>query len=79
MPVSSGAVALLAFLLDARPAAVRRLAPAPADLRAVADMLRTYAEARWETTLRAPGVAGRLRSVAAEPRGVGRPAAGPRT
>jgi DNA repair protein RecO (recombination protein O) len=54
--MSSGARALLAFLLDARPTALGRVAPAPSDLAVACDILRGYAEACWETRLRAPGV-----------------------
>jgi DNA repair protein RecO (recombination protein O) len=59
-PLPPAAMALLAFLVDARPAAVRRLAPAPRDLAAASEALVAYAEARWEVRLRAPGVAARL-------------------
>lgn len=59
--VTPAAAALVHFLLDARPAAVARVAARAADAEAVKDLIRTYAETRWETTLRAPGVAGRLR------------------
>ncbi len=76
---SSATAALLAFLLDARPAAVARLAPAPADRMAASEMLRSFAEACWETKLRAPVVAGQLRIAAAAPGRLGRTAAAPRT
>jgi DNA repair protein RecO (recombination protein O) len=65
IPISFSVAALLAFLLDARPGAVGRLAPAPADQTAAAEMLRLFAEACWETKLRAPIVAGQLRTAAA--------------
>ncbi|MDQ7858998.1 MAG: DNA repair protein RecO [Armatimonadota bacterium] len=55
-----GAMALLAFLLDASPAAVRRLTPPVRDLTAAGEALLAYAEARWEARLRAPAVAARL-------------------
>jgi hypothetical protein len=58
----------VAFLLDARPAAIRRLEAPEADRAAAAEMLRTYAEACWETALRAPGIAGRLRTARSEAR-----------
>lgn len=58
--ISPGAMALLAFLLDAHPAAVRRLTPSPRDLTAAGDAILAYAEARWETRLHAPAVAARL-------------------
>lgn len=58
--ISPGAMALLAFLRDAHPAAVRRLTPSPRDLTAVGEAILAYAEARWETRLRAPAVAARL-------------------
>jgi DNA repair protein RecO (recombination protein O) len=66
--VSTGAVALVVFLLDAQAAAVRRLEAPAGDQAAAADMLRIYAEACWETTLRAPGVAGQLRAAKSEVR-----------
>lgn len=78
VPVSPAAVALIAFLLDARPAAVRRLAPPSADLVAAAEILRMYAEVCWETKLRAPGVAGQLRAAGGR-HGLVRSGAGPRT
>lgn len=56
----SGARALLVFLLDARPAALSRVAPSPRDLAAACEILREYAEVCWETRLRAPGVVERL-------------------
>lgn len=58
--ISGPDLALLAFLLDARPPAVRRIAPAPDALAAVGGVLREYAEACWETRLRAPAVVRRL-------------------
>ncbi len=54
--VAPAAQALLRFLLDASPSAVRRLAPAPGVRSAVADLLFAYAEACWETRLRSPAV-----------------------
>ncbi len=78
VPVSSPAVALIAFLLDARPAAVRRLAPPAADLDAAAEILRAYAEVCWETRLKAPGVARQLRAADARHR-LTRVGAGSRT
>jgi DNA repair protein RecO (recombination protein O) len=59
-PLSAGAVALLRFLLDARPAAVRRASPGPPSTVEVARALRAYAEAAWDTRLRAPAVIGRV-------------------
>jgi len=58
--ISSGARALLAFLLDARPAALGRVAPGPRDLASACEILRGYAEACWETRLQAPGVVERV-------------------
>ncbi len=58
--VTPRVVALLAFLLDARGAAVRRLAPGPGEPAAAEGLLRAYAEVCWETRLKAPGVVGRL-------------------
>lgn len=60
MPLSSGAVALLRFLLDARPPAVRRVHPGPPSKTELGRALRVYAEATWETRLRAPAVVSRL-------------------
>lgn len=76
---SQGAVALLGFLLDAQPAAIPRLRPAPGDLTAAGDVLRGYAEACWETRLRAPGVVGRFLSAASAPGGFERTPASRRT
>ncbi|MDR7486530.1 MAG: DNA repair protein RecO [Armatimonadota bacterium] len=76
VPVAQSAVALLAFLLDARPAAVARVAPAPRDLAAASEALRGYAEARWEVRLRAPGIVGRLRASTRAPAAAAAP---PRT
>jgi DNA repair protein RecO (recombination protein O) len=59
--MTRGAVALLRFLLDARHPAVRRLHPGPPERAEVGEKLRLYAEACWETRLRAPGVVGQLR------------------
>ncbi|MBM3469856.1 MAG: DNA repair protein RecO [Armatimonadetes bacterium] len=56
IPVAPAALALLRFLLDARPPAVRRLAPASAVRSAVAGLLFGYAETCWETRLRSPAV-----------------------
>ena len=60
MPLSSGAVALLRFLLDARPPAVRRVHPGPPSKTELERALRVYAEVTWETRLRAPAVVSRL-------------------
>ncbi len=60
-PITQGAVALLRFLLDARHPAVQRARPGPAQRGELADALRRFAEACWETRLRAPDVVGRLR------------------
>lgn len=56
VPVAPAALALLRFLLDARPHAVRRMAPAPAVRSAVSGVLFGYAEACWDTRLRSPAV-----------------------
>jgi DNA repair protein RecO (recombination protein O) len=61
LPISAGAVALLRFLLDARHPAVRRAHPGPPQRGELAEALRRYAEACWETRFRAPDVVGRLR------------------
>jgi hypothetical protein len=58
--IPQSAVALIEFLLDARPSAVTRAAPAARDVDAAGDALRGYAEVCWETRLRAPGVLRRL-------------------
>lgn len=58
--ISSGTRALLAFLLDAHPSALGRAAPAPRDRAVAGELLREYAEACWETRLRAPAVVERL-------------------
>ncbi|MDR7533312.1 MAG: DNA repair protein RecO [Armatimonadota bacterium] len=63
-PLDARAAALLAFLLDARPAAVRRLRPPARALAAAGRALRRTAEAAWEVRLRAPAVIGRLRETA---------------
>lgn len=63
-PVDGRTAGLLAFLLDARPAAVRRLHPPARDLAAATRALRQVAEAAWEVRLRAPAVVGRLRETA---------------
>ncbi|MGH2404284.1 MAG: hypothetical protein ACRDGN_07440, partial [bacterium] len=55
---------LLAFLLDARGAALRHLHPALGEIRALAEQLFGYAEVCWEARLRAPTVVGRLRDAA---------------
>src|SRR3990172_7991107 len=60
MPLSSGAVALLRFLLDARPPAVRRVHPGPPCKTELGRALRVYAEVTWDTRLRAPAVVSRL-------------------
>jgi DNA repair protein RecO (recombination protein O) len=75
--ISSGARALLAFLLDAQPAALRRLAPPPRDLAEAGRILKAYAEACWETRLRAPTVVERIsgppgQTVGAAPQASGR-------
>ncbi|MBI3997976.1 MAG: DNA repair protein RecO [Armatimonadetes bacterium] len=62
--ISSWAIALLAFLLDARPAAIRRVDPPASEVAAIAGLLQRYAEVCWETRLRAPAVVGRLREPA---------------
>jgi DNA repair protein RecO (recombination protein O) len=62
MAVPQSVAALVAFLLDARPAAVERATPAPRDLDVAGGLLRAYAEVCWESRLRAPGVIGRLRA-----------------
>ena len=59
--ITRGAVALLRFLLDARYAVVQRTRPGPAHRDELAEALRRYAEACWETRFRAPDVVGRLR------------------
>ena len=59
--ITSGAIALLRFLLDARHAAVRRAHSGPPHLAELAEALRRYAEVCWETRFRAPDVVGRLR------------------
>lgn len=64
--VPQAAAALLAFLLDAGPAAVQRVKPPAGAVTAVGDLLRWYAETRLEVALRAPRVASRIR--AGEPR-----------
>jgi len=56
IPVGAAALALLRFLLDAQPAAVRRLVPPSAVRSSVAGLLYGYAEACWETRLRSPAV-----------------------
>jgi DNA repair protein RecO (recombination protein O) len=56
--------ALVAFLLDASPAALKRAAPAGRDLELAGDLLLGYAEACWEIRLRAPTVLGRVRASA---------------
>lgn len=56
VPVAPAAMALLRFLLDAQPSAVRRLEPPSAVRSAVAGLLYGYAEACWETRLRSPAV-----------------------
>jgi DNA repair protein RecO (recombination protein O) len=61
LPISQGAAALLRFLLDARHPAVRRAHPGPPQRGELAEALRRYAEACWETRFRAPDVVGRLR------------------
>jgi DNA repair protein RecO (recombination protein O) len=66
-PLTQGAAALLAFLLDARPSAVGRLAPAPTSADGAGTALRAYAEACWETRLRAPAVVGQLRAAQPPP------------
>ncbi len=63
-PVAPRAIALLAFLLDARPAGVCRLYPAGDETGAVGDLLRRYAEVCWEARFRAPAVLSRLREAA---------------
>jgi DNA repair protein RecO (recombination protein O) len=63
--VAQPVAALVAFLLDARPAAVERAAVSPRDLSAAGELLRVYAEVCWESRLRAPAVIGRLRTPAA--------------
>jgi DNA repair protein RecO (recombination protein O) len=67
MAISAPARALLVFLLDANPGALRRIAPAPRDLAVACEVLREHAESCWETKLRAPGVVER---VAGAPGGV---------
>ncbi len=62
--MTSAAAALVGFLLDARPAALRHVRPARDEALAVAEHLRAYAEACWEARLRAPAVVGRLRDAA---------------
>lgn len=59
-PLSAGAVALLRFLLDARGAAVHRAHPGPPSRAELGRALRAYAEAAWDTRLRAPAVVGRV-------------------
>lgn len=77
--VTPRATALLAFLLDARPAALRRLYPPKADWDAVEECLRSYAEACWETRFRAPAVVGRLRDAARVAEGAAAAVRGRRT
>ncbi|MGH2669785.1 MAG: DNA repair protein RecO [bacterium] len=62
--MTPGAAALVAFLLDARPAALRHVHPTQDESTAVAEYLHGYAEVCWETRLRAPAVVGRLRDAA---------------
>jgi DNA repair protein RecO (recombination protein O) len=69
MPLSNGAVALLRFLLDARPPAVRRAHPGPPAKTELGRALRIYAEVTWDTRLRAPAVVHRLLKTE-EPRAV---------
>lgn len=59
--MTAGAAALVAFLLDARPTALRHVHATPDEIAAVADSLRAYAELCWDARLRAPAVVGRLR------------------
>lgn len=61
-PTPQAAAALLAFLLDAGPAAVQRVKPPASAVSAVGDLLRGYAETRLEVALRAPGVISRIRA-----------------
>lgn len=61
VPVSSATLAVLRFLLVAAPNALRRFSPPASSLAEAEDLLRGYAEACWETRLRAPGVVRRLR------------------
>ncbi|MDR7544063.1 MAG: DNA repair protein RecO [Armatimonadota bacterium] len=63
--IPQSVAALLAFLLDAPPAALGRAAPARRDLDLAGDLLLGYAEACWETRLRAPAILGRVRASAA--------------
>ncbi|MGQ0550130.1 MAG: DNA repair protein RecO [Armatimonadota bacterium] len=64
MSMTPGVAALLAFLLDARPAALRHVHPSRDESAAVAECLRGYAEVCWDARLRAPAVVGRLREAA---------------
>ncbi len=59
--IPQAAAALLAFLLEARPAAVLRMSPPPAELELVSDLIRAFAEAAWDTRLRAPGIVRKMR------------------
>ncbi len=59
--MTAGAAALVVFLLDARPAALRHVHATPEEVAAVAEALRAYAEVCWDARLRAPAVVGRLR------------------
>ncbi|MDR7556174.1 MAG: DNA repair protein RecO [Armatimonadota bacterium] len=75
-PLDGRTVGLLAFLLDARPSAVRRLRPPTRDLVAATRALHQMAEAVWEVRLRAPAVVGRLRETA-PPYGIRADGSGP--
>jgi DNA repair protein RecO (recombination protein O) len=75
-PVPRSVVALLAFLLDAQGPAVRRVEPPEVDRTLAAELLHASAEACWETRLRAPEIAGRLRAVAPSERRAGIVASG---
>jgi DNA repair protein RecO (recombination protein O) len=60
VPISSGAIALLRFLVAAPHAAVRNMSPSPAPRLELAEHLRRFAEAVWEVRLRAPDVVGQV-------------------
>ena len=62
--IPQAAAALLAFLLDARPAAVAATSPTGRETEVVGDLLQGYAEHCWETRFRSPAVWGRLREMA---------------
>jgi DNA repair protein RecO (recombination protein O) len=65
--IPQAATALLAFLLDAGPPAVARVAAGSPEVELVGSLLRSYAEHCWETRFRSLAVLGRLREMGGPP------------